>query len=49
MHAGLTDPARNEHGCAIARITGREALQDVIIMFPGAILALPRLLMPKFV
>src|SRR2546430_792458 len=48
--------------CAIARITVREAIADVliilipmlvalalIIMFPGAILALPRLLMPKFV
>jgi tripartite ATP-independent transporter DctM subunit len=48
--------------CAIARITVREAIVDVvvilipmlialalIIMFPAAILALPRLLMPKFV
>jgi len=48
--------------CAIARITVREAILDVlvilfpmlvalalIILFPGAILALPRLLMPKFV
>jgi TRAP-type C4-dicarboxylate transport system permease large subunit len=48
--------------CAIAKITVREALGDVltilfpmlvalalIIMFPDAILALPRLLVPKFV
>jgi tripartite ATP-independent transporter DctM subunit len=48
--------------CAIAKITVREALADVliilfpmlvalalIIMFPAAILALPRFLMPKFV
>ncbi|HEU5323254.1 MAG TPA: TRAP transporter large permease subunit, partial [Methylomirabilota bacterium] len=48
--------------CAIAKITVRDALRDVviilvpmlvalalIILFPGAILALPRLLMPRFV
>lgn len=49
-------------GCAIARITVRDAIRDVviillpmlvalalIILFPGAILALPRLLMRRFV
>lgn len=46
--------------CAIARITVADAIKDVIlipmlvalaliIMFPAAILALPRLLVPKFV